>query len=316
MTAIKCYAVTSGACWLAVEGAGEPVLLQAGRLLPLATRLAVPSRKRSGPAARGLAAPLSSAPATAKLVKLNDSVGVTLLGGHFQSAGPQAEILLGMLPPLVHLQSETDRETLRWAFDRMRQELTDLKPGGFLIAQQLACMIFVQVLRLHFDESEGVGWLFALSDTYVGAAIAAMHRQPARRWTVAALALEVGMSRSGFAARFGELVGQTTHRISHALADAARRTQPVARRSRGCGRPLARVRIGKRVQHCLQARDGQHASSSRAPGGCCDRRLVRVDGLRATDHRFAIVDEQLTRAFGISGERVRSLSTAEQLQLV
>jgi len=41
----------------------------------------------------------------------------------------------------------------------------------------------------------------------VGAAIAAIHREPARRWTVATLAIEVGMSRSGFAARFGQLVG-------------------------------------------------------------------------------------------------------------
>src|SRR6202042_3845519 len=48
---------------------------------------------------------------------------------------------------------------------------------------------------------------FALSDKHVGAAIAAIHHDPARRWTVAALALEVGMSRSGFAARFGQLVG-------------------------------------------------------------------------------------------------------------
>ena len=116
-------------------------------------------------------------------------------------------MLLGMLPPIVRLQSETDRETLRWAFDRMRLELVDPKPGGFLILQQLAYMIFVQALRLHLDEGNGVGWLFALSDKHVGAAIAAIHREPARRWTVAALALEVGMSRSGFAARFGQLVG-------------------------------------------------------------------------------------------------------------
>jgi Cupin len=102
-------------------------------------------------------------------------------------------MLLSMLPPIVHLRSETDRETLRWVFDRMRQELVDPKPGGFLIVQQLAYMIFVQALRLHLDEGNGVGWLFALSDKHVGAAIAAIHREPARRWTVAALALEVGM---------------------------------------------------------------------------------------------------------------------------
>ena len=203
---VKCYAVTSGACWLAVEGAGEPVLFKQGDcfLLPRGS----PFRVASDPALppedwkRHFLGARDGA-----LVKLNDGRGVTVLGGHFQLAGPQAEMLLGMLPPIVHLRSETDRETLRWAFDRMRQELIDSKPGGFLIVQQLAYMIFVQALRLHLDESKGVGWLFALSDKHVGAAIAAIHREPARRWTVAALALEVGMSRSGFAARFGQLVG-------------------------------------------------------------------------------------------------------------
>ena len=203
---IKCYAVTSGACWIAVEGAGEPVLLKQGDcfLLPHGWPFRVASDpdlprddwKRHFLGSRDGA-----------LVRLNDSDGVTVLGGHFQLAGPQAAMLLGMLPPIVHLQSETDRETLRWAFDRMRQELVDPKPGGLLILQQLATMIFVQALRLHLDEGKGVGWLFALSDKPVGAAIAAIHREPARRWTVAALAAEVGMSRSGFAARFRQLVG-------------------------------------------------------------------------------------------------------------
>lgn len=141
------------------------------------------------------------------LVRLNDSGGVTVLGGHFQLAGSQAAMLLGILPPVVHLQSKSDRETLRWAFDRMRHELADASPGSFLIIQQLAYMIFVQALRLHLDGSQGVGWLFALSDKQVGAAITAIHREPARRWTVAALAVEAGMSRSGFAARFRQLVG-------------------------------------------------------------------------------------------------------------
>ena len=156
--AIKCYAVTSGACWLAVEGDGEPVHLQQGDcfLLPhgrpfrIASDLALPPddwRRHFVGAREG------------EVVRLNGSDGVTVLGSHFQLAGPQAEMLVGMLPPVVHLQRETEREALRWAFDRMRQELTDLKPGGVLIAQQLAYMIFVQALRLHLDESEGVGWL-------------------------------------------------------------------------------------------------------------------------------------------------------------
>ena len=203
---IKCYALASGRCWLAVDGGGEPVLLDQGDcfLLPhglpfkIASDLDLPPedwRRHFVGSPEGT------------LVKLNGSRGVTVLGSHFQLAGRQAEVLLSMLPPIVHLQSETDRETLRWAFDRMRQELADSKPGSVLIAQHLAHMIFVQVLRLHLDKGKAVGWLFALSDKHVGAAIAAIHREPARRWTVATLAIEVGMSRSGFAARFGELVG-------------------------------------------------------------------------------------------------------------
>jgi AraC-like DNA-binding protein len=204
--AIKCYAVTAGACWIIVEGAGDPkllregdcVLLPHGRPFQIASDLALPPDDWRGHFKDGV---------EGAIVKLNDSTGVTVLGSHFQLTGWQAELLLGVLPPIVHLHEEADRERLRWAFDRLRQELADPQPGGILIAQQLACMTFVQVLRLHLHEDKSVGWLFALSDKHVGAAIAAMHRQPARRWTVAELADEVGMSRSGFAARFGDLVG-------------------------------------------------------------------------------------------------------------
>ena len=237
---VKCYAVTSGACWLAVEGAGEPVLFKQGDclLLPHGSPFQVASDPALPPDdwKRHFLGAREGA-----LVKLNDSSGVTVLGGHFQLAGPQAEMLLGMLPPIVHLQSETDRETLRWAFDRMRQELVDPKPGGFLIVQQLAYMIFVQALRLHLDESKGVGWLFALSDKHVGAAIAAIHREPARRWTVAALAARSRHVAIRFRGAIWAIGRRRTDRISHALADAARRTQPVARRTRRRRRPLARV---------------------------------------------------------------------------
>ena len=100
---IKCYAVTAGACWLAVEGAGEPVLLEQGDcfLLPrgwafrVASDLALPAEdwKRHFLGSRD-----------GELVKLNDGRGVTVLGGHFQLAGPHLEMLLGMLPPIVHLR--------------------------------------------------------------------------------------------------------------------------------------------------------------------------------------------------------------------
>ena len=206
--AIKCYAVTSGACWIAVEGVDEPVFLREGDcfLLPqglpfrIASDLSLPPddwRRHFLGAEEGA------------VVKLNDGADVTVLGSHFSLAGRQAEMLLGMLPPIVHVRCESDREKLRWAFERMRQELTDLKPGGILIAQQLAAMIFIQALRLYLNENKGIGWLFALSDSRVGAAIKAIHREPSRRWTVETLASEAGMSRASFAAQFRQLVGES-----------------------------------------------------------------------------------------------------------
>ncbi|WP_417308025.1 AraC family transcriptional regulator [Devosia sp.] len=206
--AIKCYAVTAGACWIAVEGTGEPVFLQQGDcfMLPrgqpfrIASDLSLPPedwRRYFLDATEGA------------VVKLNQGSGVTVLGGHFALAGPQAEMLLRLLPPIIHVRSETDSETLRWAFARMREELTGLKPGGVLIAQQLASMIFIQALRLYLKDNTGTGWLFALSDQRVAAAIKAIHREPSRRWTVKTLATEAGMSRASFAARFRQLVDES-----------------------------------------------------------------------------------------------------------
>ena len=77
------------------------------------------------------------------------------------------------------------------------------------MAQHLAHLMLLQALRLHLaDGSAGsVGWLFALGDKHISAAIAAIHAAPAHRWTLQALAERAGMSRSSFALRFKETVG-------------------------------------------------------------------------------------------------------------
>ena len=56
------------------------------------------------------------------------------------------------------------------------------------------------------------GWLGALRDEQIGVAIARIHANPEHDWSVASLADEVAMSRSAFAARFTELVGESAMR--------------------------------------------------------------------------------------------------------
>nr|WP_260411855.1 AraC family transcriptional regulator [Pantoea ananatis] len=70
-------------------------------------------------------------------------------------------------------------------------------------------MLVIQVLRLHADDSATprTGWLFALRDKKLSAAIACMHDAPGQGWTVETLATQVGMSRSAFAQHFSQTVG-------------------------------------------------------------------------------------------------------------
>ena len=205
---IKCYAVVSGGCWLAVEGvpdavrlsAGECFLLPAGRPFRLASDLAlapVDAQTVFSPVRHG------------GVVTHNGGGDFFLVGSRFVLEGSHAGMLMAMLPPIVHIRTEADRAALRWSVERMMQELRERQPGGYLVAQHLAHMMLVQALRLHMAEGlkGGVGWLFALADRQMGAAIGAIHEDPAHRWTLQELAEHAGMSRSSFAQRFRETVG-------------------------------------------------------------------------------------------------------------
>src|SRR6202012_2371282 len=75
-------------------------------------------------------------------------------------------------------------------------------PGSAAIRRQLTQVLLVQVLRAVLATAPGPdGWLAALADAQVGAALAAIHTRPGERWTVAGLAREAAMSRSAFAPR-------------------------------------------------------------------------------------------------------------------
>jgi AraC-like DNA-binding protein len=206
---IKCYAVVSGECWLAVEGVAEAVRVKAGDcfLLPrgrpfrLATDLALTPVDAMSV--------LSTARRNGGIATLNGGGDYCIVGGHFNLAGSHAEMLLGILPPIVHLRKESDQAALRWSLERMMQELSDPQPGGSLVVEHLAQMMLVQALRLHLEEGlrAGVGWLFALGDKQMSAAINAMHEDPSHGWTIQELGERAGMSRSTFALKFKETVG-------------------------------------------------------------------------------------------------------------
>ena len=83
------------------------------------------------------------------------------------------------------------------------------RPGAELVLARLSDVLFVHAVRAHLAEAPaGGGWLAALRDPPVARALALLHAEPGRAWTVDALARAVAMSRSRFAARFTALVGR------------------------------------------------------------------------------------------------------------
>jgi AraC-like DNA-binding protein len=207
---IKCYAVVSGECWLSVEGVPDAVRLSTGDcfVLPSGRPFRLASDMTLAPTDAGTIFPAAR---DGGVVTLNGGGDFFLVGSRFAVSGSHASTLLKMLPPVVHIRNESDQAVLRWSVERMMQELRERRPGGFLVAQHLAHMMLVQALRLHMTEvlDGGVGWFFALSDKQLGAAISAIHDNPAHRWTLQELAERAGMSRSSFALRFKEKVGES-----------------------------------------------------------------------------------------------------------
>ncbi len=205
---IKCYAVVSGQCWLFVEGVPDAVCLKTGDcfLLPLGRPFRLASDMTVTPID---AFTIFQTAGDGGITSYNGGGNFFGVGGHFALTGNHAGILLEVLPPIVHIRKESDKAALRWSMERMIQELREPQPGSFLVAQHLAYMMLVQALRLHLAEGlrGGVGWLFALADKQMGAAINAMHDDPAHRWTLQELAEHAGMSRSTFALKFKETVG-------------------------------------------------------------------------------------------------------------
>ena len=125
---------------------------------------------------------------------------------------PAAHNLVALLPRIIHLEAARSPQ-MDWMHSTLRlmaDEARALRPGGEEVVTRLADILVIQAIRswIQDDPAAHTGWLGALQDPQIGRAIALVHRDPARAWTVASLAAAVAMSRSAFAARFTQLVGE------------------------------------------------------------------------------------------------------------
>ena len=153
---------------------------------------------------------------------------------------PAAKHLVTVLPNVLHVRQADD---MRATIDLMAAEAKAVRPGGEAVITRLADVLVIQTIRswLATDPAARTGWLGALQDQQIGQALALIHRDPAQPWTVERLAHRTAMSRSAFAARFTELVGEpamryvTRWRMHVAMNRLKNRDSTVSEIARGLG---------------------------------------------------------------------------------
>jgi AraC-like DNA-binding protein len=207
---IKFFAVVKGRCWAIVDGLPEPVEFGPGDVGLLAA-----------PRAFVLASDLSCTPQDAMQVfsgagktevTLGDGSDFEYIGGHVLLDPVSGRFLADVLPPWVHVPADQpDAAVFRWLLGQLRAEHGSSAFGAKLASAQLAQLLFIHVLRTHLANADALptGWLRALSDPRLAAALRMMHGEPGKAWGLEELAQASSMSRTAFAARFKSLAGTT-----------------------------------------------------------------------------------------------------------
>lgn len=207
------HLITEGDCY--VELAGEPpVHLIAGDaiIFPQGDAHRMTSQPGLPPATGGrLDEVLSRRPR--QLSYGGGGPTTRLVCGYLACDARLARLLLAGLPSLVRVNVRGSNAGT-WVEASVRYALAEARsprPGGAAVLAKLSEVLFIEVLRLYMNgRAEGcTGWLAGVGDRIVGAALNALHKNPAHAWTLDELARTAGSSRSVLAERFQQLVGSS-----------------------------------------------------------------------------------------------------------
>jgi AraC family transcriptional regulator, activator of mtrCDE len=183
------HLIDQGSCLMSGPFTKEPVLLEAGDFIVLP---------------HGAAHELTSCPGA----KRDDYT--TMLCGNVEFVHGARNPLLKALPQLILVRAADGGERFRHLGQLLCAEIRGGGFGGRAVVDKLADALFVMAVR-HYINNERTpkGLVAALLDGRISKSLAAIHAQPGLDWTVASMADVAGMSRTAFALRFGELLGQS-----------------------------------------------------------------------------------------------------------
>ncbi|AXC15014.1 transcriptional regulator, AraC family [Acidisarcina polymorpha] len=216
--------LSRGNCWLSVEGVPEPIPLTGGDCFLLARGTSIVLRDSPRTRPRSTFREIGATANGNVALYGGGGAPTTIVCGSLSFDRASLKPLSQLLPSFILMKADQARTlALHITVQALASEMAEQSPGSEVVANRLAEVLFIQVLRAHIasgsERNQGPkrnggperksGWLRAIFDPQVGTALSAVHDRVSTPWTVESLAEAAGMSRSAFAARFKELLGQT-----------------------------------------------------------------------------------------------------------
>jgi AraC-like DNA-binding protein len=204
--------LSRGNCWLSVEGTPEPIPLTGGDCILLARDTSIVMRDSPRTRPRSTFREIAA--------KANNNVAhyggggapTTVVCGSLSFERASLKPITQLLPRFILIKADQAQPlALHNTIQALASEIAEQALGSEVVATRLAEVLFIQALRAHIASGpeRNKGWLRAIFDPQVGAALSAVHDSVSTPWTVESLAAAATMSRSAFAVRFKELLGQT-----------------------------------------------------------------------------------------------------------
>ncbi|AGU51815.1 transcriptional regulator, AraC family [Variovorax paradoxus B4] len=195
-----CHLVLQGECWAQVDG-GEPIHVYAGEVIAVPhgdSHVLGSGLHHAAVDVEHVVSP--RAPELERIRYGGDGDRTVLVCSWFAYEGDAPNPLMANIPRLftASLRSRPAGPWIEQSVNFVLGDAASRTPGSEMVAAKVAEVLFAEVLRGYIESmpANSPGWLAGLRDPHVGRCLALMHGEPARNWTVDALA-----------DRFAELVG-------------------------------------------------------------------------------------------------------------
>lgn len=204
--------VSRGNCWLAAEGIRDPMPLTGGDCFLLAPGISYSLRDNTHTRTKSFCE-VAPKERTNVIRYGGGGAPTTIISGFLSFEALSLKPITQLLPSLILIKADQARTfALHTTLQVLAGEMSEQAPGSEVVVNRLAEVLFIQAIRAHIAsgaESCKRGWLRAIFDPQIGAALTSIHNNVNSPWTVESLAEAAGMSRSAFAERFKGLLGQT-----------------------------------------------------------------------------------------------------------